>query len=136
MGGCAARRNACYGSAEVSFPVLLPLLAQMPAQLLGPAPQALAQILGATWRGWEVAGSGGCARDAAAQAFAECLAWAICSSPKVRGVWRTQRAPQWVRCAPVCHACGVTESPVSKEFDGVARWAAGEMLSFPLRSPL
>lgn len=41
------------------------------------------QVLVAVWRGWEVAGSGGCARDAAAAAYAECLSWAICSGPKV-----------------------------------------------------
>ena len=41
---CGARRNACYGSAEVSFPVLLPLLAQMPPQLLGPGPLLLGQV--------------------------------------------------------------------------------------------
>lgn len=41
------------------------------------------QVLVAVWRGWEVAGTGGCARDAAAAAYAECLAWAVCNGPKV-----------------------------------------------------
>lgn len=76
--------------------MLLPLLAQMPPALLGPGPQLLGQILSATWRGWEVAGSGGCARDAAGQAYAECLAWAVCSSPRVRDAGR---CALWTVCA-------------------------------------
>ena len=39
------RRNACYGSAEVSYPVLLPLLAQLPRALLGASQALLAQVL-------------------------------------------------------------------------------------------
>ena len=66
-------RNACYGSAEVSFPAVLPYLALMPRDLLGSDPAVLAQLLSSIWLGWEVAGAQGASRAAAAACYAECF---------------------------------------------------------------
>lgn len=76
-------RNAFYGSAEVSAPAVLPLVAQMPRDVLGPDPGFLSQLLGAAWQGWQVAGNLGNARAALSDCFAECLAWAMTRSQQV-----------------------------------------------------
>lgn len=46
-------RHGCHGSAATSFPALLPLLALLPASLLGPSPDLPAAILESTWLGVE-----------------------------------------------------------------------------------
>ena len=76
-------RNACYGSAEVSFPAVLPYIAKMPKDLLGPDPSVISQLLASIWHGWEVAGTQGAARAAAADSYVECLAWTFAKSPDV-----------------------------------------------------
>ena len=80
MGPC---RNAFYGSAEVSSPAVLPLVAQMPRDVLGPDPGVMSQLLGAAWQGWQVAGNLGKSRPALSQCFTECLAWALARSQQV-----------------------------------------------------
>ena len=79
-------RNACYGSAEVSFPAVLPYLAQMPKELLGPDPSVISQLLASIWHGWEVAGTQGTARAAAAESYVECMIWTFAKSPDVSGL--------------------------------------------------
>jgi hypothetical protein len=44
-------RHGCHGSATGSFPALLPLLALMPAEVVGPSTQLLEQLLGSVWTG-------------------------------------------------------------------------------------
>ena len=78
-----ACRNAFYGSAEVSSHAVLPLVAQMPRDVLGPDPGVMSQLLGAAWQGWQVAGNLGKSRPALSQCFAECLAWALARSQQV-----------------------------------------------------
>ena len=79
-------RNACYGSAEVSFPAVLPYLAQMPKDLLSSDPSVISQLLSSIWHGWEVAGTQGAARAAAAECYVECLIWTFAKSPNVSGL--------------------------------------------------
>lgn len=47
----ALLRHGCYGSAAGSFPALLPLLALVPATVVGPSPHVLEQLLGSCWTG-------------------------------------------------------------------------------------
>ena len=79
-------RNACYGSAEVSFPAVLPYIAQMPKDLLGPDPSVISQLLASIWHGWEVAGTQGTARAAAAESYVECLIWTFAKNSNVSGL--------------------------------------------------
>lgn len=62
---------------------MLPYLAQMPRDLLSPDPSVLGQLLGSVWHGWEVAGTQGTARAAAAECYVECFVWAFARSPDV-----------------------------------------------------
>ena len=82
-------RAACHGSAPASFPALLPMMAAMPATLLGPAPDVPLLLLDAVWeglgaelQGGAAGGGGGRASGktvlpAAAAAYCECLAWTL-----------------------------------------------------------
>lgn len=62
---------------------MLPYVAQMPKELLGPDPSVISQLLASIWHGWEVAGTQGAARAAAAECYVECLTWTISRSPDV-----------------------------------------------------
>ena len=82
-------RAACHGSAPASFPALLPMMAAMPATLLGPAPDVPLLLLDAVWeglgaelQGGAAGGGGGRASGktvlpAAAAAYCECLSWTL-----------------------------------------------------------
>ena len=70
---------------------MLPYVAQMPKELLGPDPSVISQLLASIWHGWEVAGTQGAARAAAAECYVECLTWTISRSPDVRAYLRSKR---------------------------------------------
>ncbi len=74
----SALQERLLGSAEVSFPAVLPYVAQMPKDLLGPDPSVVSQLLASIWHGWEVAGTQGTARAAAAECYVECLSLDVC----------------------------------------------------------
>ena len=65
---------------------MLPYLAQMPKELLGPDPSVISQLLASIWHGWEVAGTQGTARAAAAESYVECMIWTFAKSPDVSGL--------------------------------------------------
>ena len=64
---------------------MLPYVAQMPKELLGPDPSVISQLLASIWHGWEVAGTQGTARAAAAESYVECMIWTFVKSPDVSG---------------------------------------------------
>jgi hypothetical protein len=86
----ALLRHGCHGSAQASFPALLPLLALLPAEALG-APLFEA-ALRAMWEGL-ASQPAGADRDAAAAALQECLLFALQRGPgagagnAARAVW-------------------------------------------------
>jgi hypothetical protein len=47
----ALLRHGCHGSAATSFPALLPLLALMPAEVVGPSTNLMEHLLGSVWTG-------------------------------------------------------------------------------------
>ena len=47
----ALLRHGCHGSATASYPALLPLLALMPAEVVGPSTNLLEHLLGSVWTG-------------------------------------------------------------------------------------
>ncbi len=86
----ALLRHGCHGSAQASFPALLPLLALLPAEALG------APLFEATLRAvWEGLASlpAGADRDAAVAALQECILFALQRGPgagadeAARAVW-------------------------------------------------
>jgi hypothetical protein len=99
----ALLRHGCYGSAASSFPALLPLLALMPAAVVGPSPHVLEQLLGSCWTGlkacsarWGAGMAGWCTCQPALTCPASASGTCGCSMP----VHAVGSLLLWCRCAP------------------------------------
>eukprot|EP00887_Chlorella_sp_A99_P002776 scaffold6.g2776.t1 len=72
----ALLRHGCYGSGPASYPAVLPLVAALPPQALGPGPGLLVSLLTSVWAGLPESG-GPAGHRAAAACFQDCLLYAL-----------------------------------------------------------
>ncbi|KAL4457478.1 hypothetical protein ABPG75_012343 [Micractinium tetrahymenae] len=88
-------RHGCYGSAPSSFPALLPLVSLLPETTLGPQPAFFASLLDAIWQGLaSLPATAQKARRAAAEAFQDCLLYALLKADHLAAVTSGQGAAE------------------------------------------